>query len=51
MCGAEVLDVKDTVAGPVSIDFDPITKQFSIGTLKPLLCNLVDKSKPTEKIG
>lgn len=51
ICGAEALDVKDAVAGPVSIDFDPVTKQFSIGALKPLLCNLVDKSKQTEKIG
>ena len=36
--GDQVFSVKDELVGPKSIDFDPVTNQFSVGELKALQC-------------
>lgn len=39
-CEGETLTLKDAVAGPISIDFDPVTKKFTVGPLQALVCNI-----------
>ncbi len=44
ICDNEEFVLKDSIPGPISIDFDPATRKFSVGPLQPLLCTV---SKPS----
>jgi len=48
LCDGESFVLQDSLQGPISIDFDPKTKKFSVGPLQALACT-VDKSAGVKK--
>lgn len=51
VCDNEEYVLKDSIPGPISIDFDPTTRKFTVGPLQPLLCTVPNPSVTGEPNG